>query len=395
MNLSYLSLIRANVLRRPLRAAITAGGVALAVALAFCLISFQRGYQRGMDGELDRLGAHILAVPKGCPYDAASIALHGARWPCYLKSQYVADVTRTPHVAVAAPVLMNAFPDEKTGAQIVYCGIEPNILNLKRSWRVNGAFPLKPGETLLGSEQARLRGWKIGDVVSLPGLSAGQTGRIVGILEPTQGADDLFFFLPLSDTQVRFKRPNQLTHILVRLDDPARVDEVTQHLRGCDAGMDMTVVPLSHLFQTINNLASSSRYLLFCVALVALIAAGVGVSNAVLMAVTERTREIGVLRAIGMSKGEVFGLIVVETLLLCLAGGAAGLLLSFAGSKLFEAWLRARLPFAPHDALIRLEIGVPLFCLLLSLALGALAALLPAWRAARLSPVEAIRRSYP
>src|SRR5437879_11691327 len=106
---SYLSLIWANLQRRKLRSGVTAGGVAIAVAALFSLISFQRGYQAGMQGELDRLGAHILVVPKGCPYDAASIALHGASWPCYLKDDYLKKIQRTHGVSAEAPLLMNAI----------------------------------------------------------------------------------------------------------------------------------------------------------------------------------------------------------------------------------------------------------------------------------------------
>jgi ABC-type antimicrobial peptide transport system permease subunit len=155
----------------------------------------------------------------------------------------------------------------------------------------------------------------------------------------------------------------------------------------------MTVVPLSHLFRTIQNLVQSTRLLLACVALAALLAAATGVSNTILMAVTERTREIGVLRAVGASRATVFGLIWAETMALCAVGGAAGLVVAMGGASAFEAWLRARLPFAPQDALVRPEVGVLVFCLGVSLALGTVAAFLPAWRAARLSPVEAIRRS--
>jgi putative ABC transport system permease protein len=389
--LSYLSLIRANLLRRRLRSAVTAGGVALAVALAFCLIAFQRGYQRGLHAELDRLGAHLLVVPKGCPYDAASIALHGASWPCYLKSVYLESVRHTAHVAIAAPVLMTALYDAQTGAQNVYCGVTPEIMQLKRFWRIDGAFPHQSGELLLGAELARAHGWRIGQSIALPGLE-GRQGHVAGILQPTQGADDLFAFLTLADAQRVFHRPNQLTHILVRLDDPEMVNDVTQQLRGCDAGLDMTVVPLSHLFHTIQNLVQSTRLLLACVALAALLAAASGVSNTILMAVTERTREIGVLRAVGASRATIFGLIWMETLVLCVVGGVVGLVLALGGASAFEAWLRARLPFAPQDALVRPEAGVLLFCLGVSLALGTVAAFLPAWRAARLSPLEAIRR---
>src|SRR2546423_7498623 len=120
---SSLKLVLANLFRRRLRSVVTAGGVAIAVAGLFSLLAFERGYQSGLHGELDRLGAHLLVVPKGCPYDAASIALHGASWPCYLKEAYIQTVRQTRHVATAAPVYMAAVYEPQTGAQSVYCGV--------------------------------------------------------------------------------------------------------------------------------------------------------------------------------------------------------------------------------------------------------------------------------
>lgn len=386
----YLRFILANLTRRKLRTFVTGSGVAIACAAMFSLVSFQRGYQSGLKGELDKLGAHVLVVPKGCPYDAASIALHGASWPCYLKSDYLGTVRQTAHVAVAAPVYMAAVYRQDTGAQVVYCGVEPDIVQLKRTWKINGKFPSAKGEILAGSDIATDSGWKVGSEVKLPGVE-NVNARVSGILASTQGADDLFVFMPLADAQEVFHRPGQLTHILVRLDEPQNMDLVVSALRGCDAGLDMNVVPLAHLFRTIQNLVESTRLLLVSAALVGLIVAGAGVSNTVLMAIVERTREIGVLRAVGASRRQVFGFIWAETVGLCLAGGFAGILFATFGSKIVESWLRSRLPFTPHDALISPEWGVALLCLAAAAVLGTVAGLLPAWRAARLSPVVAIR----
>ena len=111
----------------------TLSGVAIAVAALFSLAAFQRGYQAGMRAELDRLGAHVLIAPKGCPYDAASIALHGAAWPCYLKAAYLDQVQNTYGVETAAPLFMNALVDPQTGNQSVYVGAEPGLLRVKRA----------------------------------------------------------------------------------------------------------------------------------------------------------------------------------------------------------------------------------------------------------------------
>jgi putative ABC transport system permease protein len=329
-------------------------------------------------------------VPKGCPYDAASIALHGASWPCYLKSEYLQEVRTTPGVATAAPALMAAFYDQ-TGRQSVYVGIETNMLALKRNWRIHGAFPSQPRAILAGSEVASRLHWTIGQEVKLPGLRQ-TTALVGGILDPTHGADDAFVFLRLSDAQSWLHRPGQLTHILVRLRDPNELDRVVRQLRGCDAGLFMNVVPLAHLFQTIQGVVNATRVLLGCVALVALIAAAAGVSNTLLMAVAERTREIGVLRALGASRNQVFRLFWLETVQVCLAGALVGILVAFGLATGVESWLRARLPFSPTEPMIRWQGWVAVWCLACAVGLGSLAGFLPAWRAALLSPVEAMRR---
>lgn len=387
-----LGLAMRNLARRPLRTAVTTAAVALAVAAFFSIVSFQRGYQRGLRLELDRLGAHLLVVPKGCPYDAASMALHGANWPCYLKDRYLEEVRAAPGVATAAPVFMAALPGPRPGEQVVYLGVRPDILKVKRSWHIKGSFPARAGEILAGAALASERGWRVGEQVELPG-QRGALGpaRVSGILAPTGGADDLFLYLPLSEAQRLFHHPNRLTHILVRLRDPNEMARTVAALRGCDAGMEMNVVPLAYLFHTIQEMVNAARLLLACVALVAALVSAAALSNALLMAVSERAREIGVLRAIGASRFRVFQMIWLETVQISLAGGVLGILAALAGSRAVEGWLRARLPYAPQTPLVHAEGLVIGICLAGALLLGSASGLLPAWRAAGLSPVEAIR----
>lgn len=388
--MNWLAFSLRDAQRRPMRTSVTVTGVALAVAAMFSLLSFHDGYRDGLRHEVDRLGAHVLVVPKGCPYDAASIALHGASWPCYLKASYLQEVRATAGVAQAAPAFMNAFYDD-SGEQNVYVGVDENILALKTGWQLNGRFPKAPGELLVGAECARLQHWRVGDAVRLPGAGDAR-GTVSAILAPTHGADDMFVYLRLADAQRLFKHPAELTHILVRLSDANQLDQVVALLRGCDAGMDMNVVPLAHLFHTIQTLVNSTRVLLGCAAVIALLIAAAGVSNSMLLAMAERTREIGVLRAIGASPSDIARLFWLQTLYLCAAGGMLGIFLAFLASRGVESWLRARLPFAPSEALIRWEWSVVAACFCAALVLGSVAGLLPAWRAARLSPMEAFRQ---
>ncbi|MFN3649428.1 MAG: ABC transporter permease [Armatimonadota bacterium] len=387
--MTWFGLALRNSSRRWPRTLLTITGVAVAVAALFSLLAFQRGYTRGISGELDRLGAHILVVPKGCPYDAASIALHGARWPCYLKSDYLGEVAALRTVGQAAPVFMSAVYDP-AGEQCVYSGVTAEIFALKKGWRLRGRPAERAGELLIGADVAAKRKWALGDSVPLPGLE-GEKGTVAGVLEPTGGADDTFIYMPLADAQRIFRRSDSLTHILVRLRDPDQLDQAIAEMRSCGSAGEMNVIPLTHLFRTIQGLVNSTRLLLGSVVLVALLIAGAGVSNTMFMAVLERTQEIGTLRALGASTGDVFRLFWLETLQVCAAGGALGILIAFAGAQGVEAWLRARLPFAPTDPLIRWEWWVAAACLGAVLVVGTLAGLLPSWRAARLVPMEAIR----
>ncbi len=378
--------------RRPLRTGVTAAGVAIAIAALFSLLTFQRGYQDGVRRELDRLGAHVLVVPKGCPFDAASIALHGANWPCYLKQSYLEQVRAVSGVAAAAPCFMAAVYDP-AGNGTVYVGVETNILSLRRAWKIHGNFPAQDREVLAGAEIARRNGWKPGDIVQLPGLPVVSFGRVAGILEPTHGADDTFIYLRFGDAQAVFHHPGEMTHVLVQLKDPNDLDRAVTQLRGCDAGLAMNVVPLAHVYHTIQSLANSTRLLLGCIAIVALLVAATGVSNTILMAVTERSREIGVLRAIGASRGNVFRLVWLETLQVCVSGAIAGIAIAFLASRGIESWIRSQLPISPAGALIHWDWRIAAGCVACAIVLGSLAGFLPAWRAAGVSPMTAIRAS--
>jgi len=380
-----------NIFRRKMRNGITAFGIAVAMGMLYTLLAFDRGYQQGLTTELDRLGAHVLVVPKGCPYDAASIALHGASWPCYLKDAYLKEVAANEGVATAAPILMNATWDEKSESQVVYCGITAELLKLRRHWKAaeGGVLP-SAGLLIAGSDIAKTNGWKLGQTVSLPGIDK-QTLKIGGILAPTSSPDDSFIHIQMSDAQRIFKRPNALTHILVQLKDPNKVDDVVNELRGCDAGLEMTVVPLAHLFTTIRGLIQATRVLLGCITITAMLAAAAGVANTILMAVAERTREIGILRAIGTSKASVVGQLVLEAILLCTSGAVLGVITAMLTGPLAETRLRTILPYAPTDPLLGAQPEIAFVCCLLGPVIGAIAGMLPALRAAALQPSIALK----
>ncbi len=385
-----LSLALKNLGRRPLRTAVTVAGVALAVAVLYSLVSFQKGYQLQLRAELAGLGAHILVVPKGCPYEAASIAIHGANWPRYLREADLPGLAAAPGVRHAAGVLMSATTDARTAQQQIWLGVDPEIRAVKPFWRIEGRFPVAADEALVGAEVARRRGLRPGArFVDGP---TGAAFRIAGVLARSGGQDDSFIYVPRATAQRLFRHPGQLTNVLVTVDDPERVVAIAAAMRRRDP--DANVIPMAQVLQTMLDLARTTRLLVACVVLIALLISAFGVVNAVMTSVFERTGEIGMLRAVGASRGEVFRLIWTETLLVCVGGGLAGNGLALLASRLIEAEVRAQLPYAPHGSLIAPDAGVFLGCVAGAAAIGALAGLLPAARACALRPVAAIRSGF-
>jgi putative ABC transport system permease protein len=113
--------------------------------------------------------------------------------------------------------------------------------------------------------------------------------------------------------------------------------------------------------------------------------------NSILMAIFERAQEIGMMRAIGASRFDIFRIILKETVLLTAAGGCAGVLLANMGSQGIEILLRKSMPYVPSGSMIVFDPLLAAGCIGFSVLLGFLAGVFPAWKATKISPIEAIK----
>lgn len=384
--MQWFKLASKNLLRRPTRSLLTVLGVAIAIAVLYSLFQFQQGYQQRLQGELGSLGAQVMVVPKGCPYEAATIALHGGKWPRYMDEGLLAKVKANPGVDMAAGIIMDAVFGEG-GKNVILLGIDEDYMKLRPAWRITGSWFTSDSSIIMGANAATDAGVKPGDYWTIPEKNV--RVRVSGVLARTNTQDDGFMFLPRKTLQHISGLEGKLVVILIKAKHLDKTAELVASLKASE--VDMNVFPLSELLGTIGQLMASTRIFVSAVILIAVLLGGVGVLNTVLMAVFERTREIGMMKAMGASRGDVFKLIWAETVLVTVVGGLVGVGIALVSSRLVEAVIRGMIPFAPRGSLIGFSWVALLACVGLSLVLGLVAGFYPAFRAASVKPIEAIR----
>ena len=394
--MNWITIAAKNILRRPVRSLLTLAGVAVAVAMLFNLLEFQRGYERGLRSEVGDLGAQIMIVPRGCPYEAATIVLHGGKWPRYMDESWYNIVRKTDGISASTAIIMDAIIRDGGRENIIYMGIDDDYPSLRPSWSYQqGGWFNEPDTAILGASVAEQTGAGAGGTITIEdGSRIPRTQlRVAGVLKRTNTQDDGLVFLPQHTLQRIFGLEGKLVVILVKLQDVTRTNEIAATLREqsekAEAGMN--IFPLSELLTTLTALLSSTRVFVLAIVTVALLVGGVGVLTTILMAVYERTREIGMMKAMGAARLDVFRLVWLETLMTTLVGGVAGIGLALVSASGVVALLRHVLPHTPANFVIGISAGTVWICIAVSVGLGVLAGTYPAWRAASISPIEAIR----
>jgi putative ABC transport system permease protein len=375
-----------NLFAHRTRTALTLLSMVVAVAVLFTLVSFNRGYESALKDQLQSMGIHMMVVPVGCPYEAASLILKGGNIPSYLPESALAEVLAIPEVDIAAPSFMSGVVRPEEGRTDIYVGIDSSTLRLKNWWKLDGTFLAHPDDAVIGHDVSLIELSEVGDQVYLP--EKDHTFNIVGKLEPTGNEDDGFFYIPLATAQQLFGQPGKLTAISIRLKNPDDAPVVAARLANIKGA---EVITMGELLGTMMTLMGAAKSLLLSIVLIIIVISALGVLNTVLMSVFERTREIGVMRATGASAAHVFGLVWLETLLLSLLGGAGGLGLALVGARAIEGLVKRFLPLAPRGSVVRLEPASFLLVLGFVIGVAVVAGFYPALRAARAKPIEALR----
>jgi len=371
VNLAGLAL--RNLRRRPMRTALSIVGIALAVGGAIALMALSRSIEDSTRESLDERGADFTITQRGAP------DMFGGFVPEELEGRLLA----IPGVArVAGELIMFAPTADR---QVLVSGWS------ERSYFWTGV-PLREGRppaagerrvALLGDAVAETLAKQVGDDIEI----SGERFRIVGITKYVSILNRGLIVVPLAGLQETTFRQGQVTvfHVgVARGTAPAEVERIKQSIAGFGG---VTVSMTSEMLRNDRNFAVLNAVSL-SVSIIALAMGAMNVLNTMLMTIQERTREIGIVAALGWSDRRIMASIVLEGLTMGAIGCAFGIVLGFLASLLFGAvpTIGRYISFTPTLALI-----VP--TVVAALALCVAGSLYPAWRATRLTPAQALQRA--
>lgn len=385
----FFKLAFKNLLRHKIRSLITMFSIACAVAVLFSILSFNNGFKRGLAREVERTGIDFMVVASGCPYEVASLVLHGAVIPKYLDEDVMEKLKALDEIQIASPMLVTQIENlshSETRLDLVY-GLEmSDIKKIKPTWEIKGDVPRSEDKIIVGSLIAEKYKLKVGDEVIY--AQKKRKFKISGVLERTISQDDAAIYMPIQSLQKLMDKPSGVTSIGIKLKSPVMFGYIRDKLSLEIPGIQ--IVTMGQIVESISNLASSARAMTLSIAVIAVIISVIGVMNSILMTIFERTQEIGMMRAIGASRGDIFRMGIIETTILTSIGGAVGIFISITGSNFIEDIVRNITPYVPAGEMIVFNPVLAVLIFILSILLGIISGLYPALKASRVSPIEAI-----
>ncbi len=392
-----------------LRSVLTMLGIIIGVGAVIALMSIGRGVEKYVTDQFNSLGSNLLFIAPGQLTGGPSL---GSRPSSFTLSdvQFLGDAAMIPQIAAVSAEYSGRADGERNGKRmsVSVSAVTPSFPTV-RNWRptvgsffTQEDFDQRARVVAIGSDvRKRLFGpdeYPIDQTIRLNNLAF----RVIGVMEEKGGgpggSQDDAIFMPLTTAQDRlFKQKTvsgdyQVSVIYVSVADGADIAAVQQELssvlrqrRGISYldDDDFAIVSQSDILSVFGDILGALTIFLGAIAGISLLVGGIGIMNIMLVSVTERTREIGLRKAVGAKRGDVLIQFLVEAVTLAVLGGLIGITLGVVGAEAIS------LSFDTFDAVVGPD--AVMLSLFFSMAVGLFFGIYPAYRASRLNPIDALR----
>lgn len=379
---------------RKFRLGLNVLGILIGCAAVTGLVSITQGLSVEVTGQLDMFGPNNVMVIPFEIRQGRGLVGEGFNW------RDITILEKVPNVKYMAPIIANKIGSYTIRSEMYTAnifGVTPIYFDIYSSYEfVDGRALVQADQGAcvighliahpVGSDEQQV---EVGDRITFTFYAGSEpketTFRVVGVMEEIGGTfgseDDKAVMIPFRDAQTIFETGSTVDFVALQVDSMENVDPVVEDIKEKFEDRVM-VMSFDMIQEQIGQVLGTIEAVLGGIAAISLLVAGVSIINTMTISVMERTREIGILKALGSKSGEVLLLFISEATITGILGGVLGASLGFALGVLVGDYINL-----PVSVTYDLGLAVVLFAVLTSV----LAGLYPSWQASSLHPVEALR----
>jgi len=403
-----------NLRSNKIRTALTVLGIVIGITSVIIVMAGGAGLKNYVMGQVEVFGTDYIQVEVKVPgvSDTSSENISGRGSGLAITTLKVKDaeaVEKIPNVRTwsAGNIDQKLVSYNETNKRVILFGVNPSYLEIDRQIQLeDGAFFSESDEE--SAAQVAVIGAGVKDSFFGEGEAIGknikiknQSYRVIGALSERGAAgffnfDDVIY-VPLETLNKKLMGIDYVQFITFKVKDTSRIEETAADIRDVmrqehdidDPDKDdFSVMSAAEGKEMIDKVFGTINYLLLALTSISLIVGGVGIMNVMYVAVTERTREIGLRKALGARNSGILRQFLFEAVIVTILGGAVGIILGIGATYFLNSFL-VRLGFL-------LQFSVPLTTILVAVGfstfVGLIFGLYPAWKASQLNPIEALRK---
>jgi putative ABC transport system permease protein len=379
---------------RKFRLGLNVLGVLIGIAAVTGLVSITQGLSEEVGGQLEMFGPNNVMVVPFEIQPGRGLVGESFNW------RDIQILEKTPHVKYLSPIVGSRLASYSVRGEVYVCnvyGAEPIYFDIFKY------YEMADGRALVQSDKAAVvlghlvanpkdmdkPAYEVGDRITLTLRVSGEekqvTLRVVGVMEEVGGTfgseDDNSVVIPFREAQQVFESGSSVDYVAMTVDTLDNVDAVVEHIEE-EFGDGVMVMSFEMVQEQVGQILGTIEAVLGGIAAISLIVAGVAIINTMTISVMERTREIGILKAIGGKSTDVLYLFLSEASITGVIGGILGAALGFVLGRIVGDYIGLPVSTSPT-----LGLAVVSFAMVTAV----LAGLYPAWRAAGMNPVDALR----
>jgi putative ABC transport system permease protein len=402
----FLATVWLGISTHKLRSFLTMLGIVIGVGAVIILMSIGKGATAQILANIESIGPDLITIRPG-----ASVGFGGVRGGGVSATLTMEDAeaiaAQVPYISEVAPSYSSSLQlvvgSENTNSQVT--GTNPDYMSVNNLSLASGAFftqyEYQQGAkvAVLGANVAQTL-FPNTDPIGQQMRMGSNIVRVVGVLESKGGlfgSSDDAIFIPLTAMQQMVAQPRTaqgeevISSISLTVSDEKQTDTViadvtsllrTRHRLAASADDDFNIMSIQEIANTISQATSTMTLLLGAIAAISLLVGGIGVMNIMLVSVLERTREIGIRKALGAREHDIWIQFLIEAAFLTLVGGIIGVIIGWLVSYFISSL--GLLPTVVTPDIVILAVSV-------SVGIGLFFGFYPAWNASRLNPIEALR----